>query len=81
MKEEEPPSKKIKGEKPSEEKALNVQEEEEEEEKEEEQQEQEVEDKAEPCESIAEVNNVHTDEQNTDTSENQTMELKPPVSF
>ncbi|MCJ8734227.1 hypothetical protein PDJAM_G00232920 [Pangasius djambal] len=66
MSEEEPPSKKAKEKKPSEEKALSVP------------QEEEVEVKSEPCESVAEVNNEHTEEHNTDTTETQNVELKPP---
>ncbi|MCJ8734230.1 hypothetical protein PDJAM_G00232950 [Pangasius djambal] len=73
MNEEEPPSKKAKEEKPSEEKALSVPQEEEVEEED-----KEVEVKSEPCESVTEVNNEHTEEHNTDTTETQNVELKPP---
>ncbi|KAB5571401.1 hypothetical protein PHYPO_G00224580 [Pangasianodon hypophthalmus] len=66
MNEEEPPSKKAKEEKPSEEKALSVPKEE------------DVEVKSEPCESVAEVNSEHTEEHNTDMTETQNVELKPP---
>ncbi|GAA6099198.1 matrin 3-like 1.2 [Tachysurus ichikawai] len=67
--EEEPPSKKAKEETPSEDKDLNVPQEEEKEE------EKEVEVK-ESCENIDEVNNEHTEEHNTDTTESQNEELQ-----
>lgn len=77
--EEEPPSKKVKAAKPSEEKTLSVPEEDENE-KNVEEEEQELEDKAEPCENVADVDQ-QTDEHNTDTTETPNVELKTPVSF
>ncbi|XP_053486989.1 matrin 3-like 1.1 isoform X6 [Ictalurus furcatus] len=68
VKEEEPPSKKAKEERPREEKALSVLQDEKE----------EVAVKAEPSVCVAEVNNVYTEEHNTDTTETKNMELKPP---
>lgn len=71
VKEEEPPLKKMKEEVPSEERVPQEEEEEEE---------QDVEEKAEPCESVAEVNNEHTEERDKDMTDMPDVELKPLVS-